>query len=212
MGRKKLEIKRIEDNSARMVCFSKRRNGLIKKAKELSVLCDVDVAAIIFSNRGKLFQYCSTDRGSSNFVDFNVLPKVGQPRQFVFFNISCIIDLVLQRYKDEAESSTRSSEAKGQSNNSITSKELLQDVERELDELSVTDLMLLQKEIEAAISQTRSAKTQRMVDTVSSLREEEKNLAEEKRSLEEITGKNRNARGKKMILDLNVAADDQMTE
>ncbi|KAL8037964.1 hypothetical protein ABFX02_11G072400 [Erythranthe guttata] len=62
MGRKKLEIKRIEDNGARMVCFSKRRNGLIKKAKELSVLCDVDLAAIIFSNRGKLFQYCSTDR------------------------------------------------------------------------------------------------------------------------------------------------------
>ncbi|EYU33456.1 hypothetical protein MIMGU_mgv11b022311mg [Erythranthe guttata] len=61
MGRKKLEIKRIEDNGARMVCFSKRRNGLIKKAKELSVLCDVDVAAIIFSKRGKLFQFCSTD-------------------------------------------------------------------------------------------------------------------------------------------------------
>ncbi|KAL9151758.1 hypothetical protein ABFS82_11G072800 [Erythranthe guttata] len=182
MGRKKLEIKRIEDNGARMVCFSKRRNGLIKKAKELSVLCDVDVAAIIFSNRGKLFQYCSTDS----------------------------IEPVLQRYKDEAESSTRSSEAK--SNNSITSEELLRDVERELDELSVTDLMLLQKEIEAAISQTRSAKTQRMVDTVSSLREEEKSLAEEKRSLEEITGKNRNARGKKMLVDLNVAADDQMTE
>ncbi|KAL7135117.1 hypothetical protein ABFS83_11G071400 [Erythranthe nasuta] len=184
MGRKKLEIKRIEENSARMVCFSKRRNGLIKKAKELSVLCDVDVAAIIFSKRGKLFQYSSTDS----------------------------IESVLQRYKDEAESSTRSSEAKGQSNNSITSDELLRDVERELDELSVADLMLLQKEIEAAIIQTRSAKTQRMVDTVSSLREEEKSLAEEKRSLEEITGKNRNARGKKMLVDLNVAADDQMND
>ncbi|KAL7093985.1 hypothetical protein ACP275_11G072700 [Erythranthe tilingii] len=192
MGRKKLEIKRIEENGARMVCFSKRRNGLIKKAKELSVLCDVDLATIIFSNRGKLFQYCSTDS----------------------------IDPVLQRYKDEAESSTRSSEAKlyiyiynqGQSNNSITSEELLRDVERELDELSVTDLMLLQNEIEAAISQTRSAKTKKMIATVSSLREEEKSLAEEKRSLEEITGKNRNARGKKVIVDLNVAADDQMTE
>ncbi|KAL7135113.1 hypothetical protein ABFS83_11G071300 [Erythranthe nasuta] len=187
MGRKKLEIKRIEDNGARMVCFSKRRNGLIKKAKELSVLCDVDLATIIFSNRGKLFQYSSTHS----------------------------IDPVLQRYKDEAESSTRSSEAKGQSSNSsssITSDELLRDVERELDELSVTDLMLLQKEIEAAISQTRSAKTKKMIATVSSLREEEKSLAEENRSLEEITRKNRNARGKKMIVDLNVDADDQMTD
>ncbi|KAL7099023.1 hypothetical protein ACP275_09G056000 [Erythranthe tilingii] len=62
MWRKRLEIKRIKENSARMICFSKRRNGLIKKARELSVLCDVDVAAIFFSKRAKLYEYCSTDR------------------------------------------------------------------------------------------------------------------------------------------------------
>ncbi|KAL9151760.1 hypothetical protein ABFS82_11G073000 [Erythranthe guttata] len=182
MGRKKLEIKRIEENGARMVCFSKRRNGLIKKAKELSVLCDVDLAAIIFSNRGKLFQYCSTDS-------------------------------ILQRY--QAESSTGSREEKGQSSDDsgfITSEEILQKVESELDELSVTDLVLLEKQIGVALIQTRSAKTQRMLNTVSSLREEKKNLAEEKRSLEEITGSNRNASKKKMIVDLNNVADDRMTE
>lgn len=37
--------------------FSKRRRGLIKKAEELSVLCDADVALIIFSSTGKLFEY-----------------------------------------------------------------------------------------------------------------------------------------------------------
>ncbi|GFP88397.1 agamous-like mads-box protein agl11 [Phtheirospermum japonicum] len=62
MGRRKLEIKRIEDKSARQVTFSKRRNGLLKKAKELSVLCDLDVAVIIFSCRGKLFHYCNNNR------------------------------------------------------------------------------------------------------------------------------------------------------
>ncbi|KAK4402627.1 UNVERIFIED_CONTAM: MADS-box transcription factor 2 [Sesamum calycinum] len=62
MGRRKLEIKRIEDKSARQVTFTKRRNGLLKKAKELSVLCDVDVGVIIFSSRGKLYHYCSTNR------------------------------------------------------------------------------------------------------------------------------------------------------
>ncbi|PIM97430.1 hypothetical protein CDL12_30100 [Handroanthus impetiginosus] len=66
MGRRKLEIKRIEDKSARQVTFTKRRNGLLKKAKELSVLCDVDVAAIIFSSRGKLYHFCSTDRVKSH--------------------------------------------------------------------------------------------------------------------------------------------------
>ncbi|KAL4586657.1 hypothetical protein LXL04_011299 [Taraxacum kok-saghyz] len=61
MGRRKLEIKRIEDKSSRLVTFSKRRTGLIKKARHLSVLCDVDVAVIVFSARGKLYEFCSGD-------------------------------------------------------------------------------------------------------------------------------------------------------
>ncbi|WJZ81715.1 hypothetical protein VitviT2T_001538 [Vitis vinifera] len=59
MGRKKVELKRIEDKSSRQVTFSKRRNGLIKKARELSVLCDVDVAVLVFSSRGKLYEYAN---------------------------------------------------------------------------------------------------------------------------------------------------------
>ncbi|KAH7567485.1 hypothetical protein JRO89_XS07G0081100 [Xanthoceras sorbifolium] len=54
MGRVKLQIKRIENTTNRQVTFSKRRNGLIKKAYELSVLCDVDVALIMFSPSGRL--------------------------------------------------------------------------------------------------------------------------------------------------------------
>ncbi|CAN1135744.1 Agamous-like MADS-box protein AGL104, partial [Linum perenne] len=54
MGRVKLEMKRIENTTNRQVTFSKRRNGLIKKAYELSVLCDVDVALIMFSPSGRL--------------------------------------------------------------------------------------------------------------------------------------------------------------
>ena len=49
MGRVKLEIKRIENTTNRQVTFSKRRNGLIKKAYELSILCDIDIALIMFS-------------------------------------------------------------------------------------------------------------------------------------------------------------------
>ncbi|KAI0507038.1 hypothetical protein KFK09_013156 [Dendrobium nobile] len=54
MGRVKLEIKKIENNTNRQVTFSKRRNGLIKKAYELSVLCDIDIALIMFSPSGRL--------------------------------------------------------------------------------------------------------------------------------------------------------------
>ncbi|XVF64142.1 hypothetical protein PTKIN_Ptkin09bG0144000 [Pterospermum kingtungense] len=54
MGRVKLQIKRIENTTNRQVTFSKRRNGIIKKAYELSVLCDVDIALIMFSPSGRV--------------------------------------------------------------------------------------------------------------------------------------------------------------
>ena len=62
MGRGRVELKRIENKINRQVTFAKRRNGLLKKAYELSVLCDAEVALIIFSNRGKLYEFCSSSR------------------------------------------------------------------------------------------------------------------------------------------------------
>ncbi|XP_019056051.1 PREDICTED: MADS-box transcription factor 23-like isoform X2 [Nelumbo nucifera] len=60
MGRGKIEIKRIENATSRQVTFSKRRAGLLKKAQELSILCDAEVALIIFSSCGKLFEFASS--------------------------------------------------------------------------------------------------------------------------------------------------------
>ncbi|XWS15048.1 hypothetical protein CRYUN_Cryun35bG0060900 [Craigia yunnanensis] len=57
MGRVKLEIKRIENTTNRQVTFSKRRNGLIKKAYELSILCDIDIALIMFSPFGRISHF-----------------------------------------------------------------------------------------------------------------------------------------------------------
>uniref|UniRef100_K3XT77 MADS-box domain-containing protein n=1 Tax=Setaria italica TaxID=4555 RepID=K3XT77_SETIT len=55
-----MELRRIEDRVSRQVRFSKRRAGLLKKAFELSLLCDAEVALIIFSPAGKLHEYAST--------------------------------------------------------------------------------------------------------------------------------------------------------
>ncbi|XP_012470659.1 agamous-like MADS-box protein AGL18 [Gossypium raimondii] len=60
MGRGKIEIKKIENLTSRQVTFSKRRNGLLKKARELCILCDAEVGVIIFSTTGKLYQWSST--------------------------------------------------------------------------------------------------------------------------------------------------------
>lgn len=71
MGRVKLEIKKIENPTNRQVTYSKRRNGLIKKAYELSVLCDIDIALIMFSPSGKLTQYsnCSIEDVIGRFAN-----------------------------------------------------------------------------------------------------------------------------------------------
>ena len=75
MGRKKIVIDPIKDQRLRavrpasesplssshcQVTFKKRRNGLIKKAYELSVLCNCEIALVIFNEKGQLYQYGST--------------------------------------------------------------------------------------------------------------------------------------------------------
>lgn len=57
---KKITIKKIDNLPARQVTYSKRRRGLLKKAGELSVLCDCEFAVIIFSATGKLCESSSS--------------------------------------------------------------------------------------------------------------------------------------------------------
>jgi hypothetical protein len=59
MVRRKTQMKRIENAISRQVTFSKRRNGLLKKAYELSVLCEAEVGLMIFSPRGKLHEFAT---------------------------------------------------------------------------------------------------------------------------------------------------------
>ena len=58
-GRNKIPIKRITNERARQATFLKRKSGLMKKAMELSILCDCDIALTLISNNKKIFQYCS---------------------------------------------------------------------------------------------------------------------------------------------------------
>ncbi|TYK04050.1 MADS-box transcription factor 23-like [Cucumis melo var. makuwa] len=79
MGRGRVEIKKIENINSRQVTFSKRRNGLMKKAKELSVLCDAEVAIVVFSSTGRLYEFSSTrqmrgqELDSLSFIDLQNL-------------------------------------------------------------------------------------------------------------------------------------------
>ncbi|KAI7738856.1 hypothetical protein M8C21_002265, partial [Ambrosia artemisiifolia] len=64
MGRGKIVIRRIDNSTSRQVTFSKRRSGLLKKAKELAILCDAEVGVVIFSSTSKLHEYSSTSMKS----------------------------------------------------------------------------------------------------------------------------------------------------
>ncbi|VAI25212.1 unnamed protein product [Triticum turgidum subsp. durum] len=55
-----VELRRIEDRTSRQVRFSKRRSGLFKKAFELGLLCDAEVALLVFSPAGRLYEYASS--------------------------------------------------------------------------------------------------------------------------------------------------------
>lgn len=59
MGRKKIEMKQIESKEARQVCFSKRHQGLFKKASDLSILCGAMVAIVAFSPAGRPISFGS---------------------------------------------------------------------------------------------------------------------------------------------------------
>jgi hypothetical protein len=72
MARERREIRRIENAAARQVTYSKRRRGLFKKAEELAVLCDADVALLVFSSTGKLSQFASSRHALTS------LPTVAQ--------------------------------------------------------------------------------------------------------------------------------------
>ncbi|KAK9675376.1 hypothetical protein RND81_11G004100 [Saponaria officinalis] len=178
MGRRKIEIKKIEDKSSRQVTFSKRRSGLIKKAREISTLCDVDVAVIVFSSRGRLYQSFSSSSPSSS------------------------LSQVLERYEDSTAVDKKAVDKKATADNkdtdrrqlqsripeNLTCSELVETVQRnlespDLDHLSVDDFMHLEEQLTTTLIQARARKTQLMLETVFTLQEQDRKLKLENEEL-----------------------------
>nr|BAS04479.1 MADS box protein [Gentiana scabra] len=69
MARGKIQIKKIENQTNRQVTYSKRRNGLFKKANELTVLCDAKVSILMLSTTLKIHEYISPSTSTKQMVD-----------------------------------------------------------------------------------------------------------------------------------------------
>eukprot|EP00767_Chilomastix_cuspidata_P001951 gnl/Chilomastix_cuspidata/2073.p1 GENE.gnl/Chilomastix_cuspidata/2073~~gnl/Chilomastix_cuspidata/2073.p1 ORF type:complete len:283 (-),score=37.87 gnl/Chilomastix_cuspidata/2073:54-902(-) len=59
MGKRKIDIRPIENERSRAVTFNKRRMGLLKKAYELSVLCKAEIGIVTFDSQGKIYTFGS---------------------------------------------------------------------------------------------------------------------------------------------------------
>nr|XP_018684255.1 PREDICTED: agamous-like MADS-box protein AGL9 homolog isoform X1 [Musa acuminata subsp. malaccensis] len=162
MGRGKVELKRIENKVNRQVSFAKRRNGLLKKAYELSLLCDVEVALVIFSSRGRLFEFCSSS---------SVLKTIERYR-------SC-------RY-NVSEHTLSSNEPQMSYQEYLKLKERVEYLQHsqnnllgeDLGPLSIHDLQQLENQIEMSLKQIRSTKMQVMFDQLCDLNHKEQALQE----------------------------------
>ncbi|XWS45987.1 hypothetical protein CRYUN_Cryun14cG0026300 [Craigia yunnanensis] len=167
MVRGKTQMRRIENATSRQVTFSKRRNGLLKKAFELSVLCDAEVALIIFSPRGKLYEFASSstretiERYMRHSMDNRTKPT----------------EQNMQHLKTEAA-------------NMVKKIELLEASRRKLlgqglGSCTLEELQQIEQQLERSVSSVRARKTQVFKEHIEQLKEKEKVLAAENATLSE---------------------------
>ncbi|KAL8520202.1 hypothetical protein ACS0TY_010933 [Phlomoides rotata] len=155
MGRGRVELKRIENKINRQVTFAKRRNGLLKKAYELSVLCDAEVALIIFSNRGKLYEFCSSSSMLKTLERYQKC-NYGAPET----NVSTREALEMSSQQEYLKLKARY-EALQRSQRNLLGEDL--------GPLNSKDLESLERQLDMSLKQIRSTRTQAMLDTLTDL-------------------------------------------
>ncbi|KAG5030585.1 hypothetical protein JHK85_014567 [Glycine max] len=139
MARGKIQIKRIENTTNRQVTYSKRRNGLFKKANELTVLCDAKVSIIMFSSTGKLHEYISPSTSTKQFFDQ--------------YQMTLGVDLWNSHYENMQENLKKLKDV-----NRNLRKEIRQRMGDCLNDLGMEDLKLLEEEMDKAAKVVRERK------------------------------------------------------
>ncbi|XP_043698522.1 MADS-box protein SOC1-like isoform X2 [Telopea speciosissima] len=172
MVRGKTQMKRIENTTSRQVTFSKRRNGLLKKAFELSVLCDAEVALIVFSPRGKLCEYASS--GMQNTID-----RYQRLARDVQTNSKAIEQSVqsLQNLKYEYANMEKKIELL-----EVSKRKLMGE---DLGSCSIDELQQIENQLTQSLSNIRGRKTQLFKEHIEQLKEKERILKAENRILRE---------------------------
>ncbi|KAM0039943.1 putative transcription factor MADS-MIKC family [Helianthus debilis subsp. tardiflorus] len=169
MGRGRVELKRIENKINRQVTFAKRRNGLLKKAYELSVLCDAEVALIIFSNRGKLYEFCSTS---------NMIKMLERYQNCTYSSME------VNRSANDAEQSSYKEYIKLKAKYESLQQYQRQLFGEDLNPLNLKELEQLERQLDSTLRQIRSIRTQSMLDRLSELQVKERMWLEANKGLQ----------------------------
>ncbi|CAL9768420.1 unnamed protein product [Musa acuminata subsp. burmannicoides] len=178
MGRGRVELKRIENKINRQVTFAKRRNGLLKKAYELSILCDAEVGVIIFSSRGRLFEFCSSS---------SLLKTIERYHRCSYNASEAMVSSneTQNTYQDYLKLKARVEYLQHSQKNLLG---------EDLDDLNTKELDQLEEQIEMSLRHIRSTKTQVIIDQLSDLKRKEHMLLESnktlRRKLQEVSSEN----------------------
>ncbi|KAL9246585.1 hypothetical protein vseg_020102 [Gypsophila vaccaria] len=172
MGRGRVELKRIENKINRQVTFAKRRNGLLKKAYELSVLCDAEVALIVFSNRGKLYEFCSSPSMLKTLERYQK-SNYGAPDTNV---VSTREALELSSQQEYLRLKARY-EALQRTHRNLMGEDL--------GPLSSKELEALERQLDVSLKHIRSTRTQYMLDQLAVLQRKEQVLNEANMTLKQ---------------------------
>ncbi|XP_030539241.1 MADS-box transcription factor 23-like isoform X1 [Rhodamnia argentea] len=143
MVKGKIAIRKINCSKSRQVTFFKRRTGLLKKAKELSILCDAEIGVIIFSCTGKLYDYASTSMNSV-IERYNKMKQDNQQQS--------ITAAAIQFLQTETESLNQQLRCLQECNRRLMGEEL--------SKLGLEDLKNLENVLEMGLKNVRSRKDQ----------------------------------------------------
>lgn len=164
MGRGKVELRRIENKINRQVTFSKRRSGLLKKAHEISVLCDAELALIVFSAKGKLFDYSThscMERILERYERYSCSERQLNPPDFSSYG-----SWTLEHAKLKARLE-------------LLQKNQKHYVGEDLDNLSLKELQSLEQHLDNSLKHIRTKKNQVMHESISELQKKAKSLQEQ---------------------------------
>ncbi|KMT00882.1 hypothetical protein BVRB_9g221550 isoform A [Beta vulgaris subsp. vulgaris] len=171
MVRSKIQIQKIENIAARQVTFSKRRKGLLKKAQELSTLCDAEIGLIIFSSSGKLhdFSTSSVTQVIQKYARHH--PTLSQQSDPSIFEPFLLEDNRAVLRKEFGEKNQELSQMKGE----------------DLEGLSFEELSKLEKKMEKGFGRVCRIKDDKLHKVITDLKRKESTLVENNKKLKKIT-------------------------